>query len=162
VVLVLVRGLASGGTEEGASGISTLRTVIRGEISIMIGLRLSGVVGVPLDRLPWGLWSTYSKAIITAVYEALQFAHGKNIYHLDVSPGNIIFDVSAVQPRTMVSDCGCSVDGTNEPTLKNFHGCTPYAHDSLLANTKKSRSSSIRFRTLHHLHTHSTTSAPVN
>jgi hypothetical protein len=120
------------GTEEGASGISTLQNVVRGEISIMRGLRLRGVVGVPLDRLPLQFWSLFSKAIITTVYEALQFAHRKTIFHLDVRPGNIIVDVSSVPCHVMLSDWGCSVDGTTHTTLKNFRGCMPYAHDRLL------------------------------
>jgi hypothetical protein len=69
--------LVIGGTEEGASDISTLRIVIRGEISIMIGLRVLGVVGVTLDCLPSDFWSTNSKEIITTVYQALKFAHKK-------------------------------------------------------------------------------------
>jgi phage shock protein A len=119
------------------SGISTLRTVIRGEISSMIGLRLRGVVGVPLDRVQLLSWQKHSKAIIEQVYDALQFAHGKKIYHLDVRPGNIIVDASSDSCHAMLSDWGCSVDGNAQTRLKNFCGCTPYAHDRLLGNKFK-------------------------
>jgi hypothetical protein len=115
--------------------ISTLRTVIRGEISIMIGLRLHGVVGETLDRLPSDFWSTHSNEIITTVYQALEFAHKKNIYHLDVRPGNIIVDVKSIPFQVMLSDWGCSVEGKANTTLKQFRGCTPYAHDRLLGKT---------------------------
>jgi hypothetical protein len=119
------------GTEEGDSGISTLQTIIHDEISIMIGLRLRGVVGVTLDSLSADDWSKNSKEIITTVYQALQFAHKKTIYHLDVRPGNIIVDVR-VPFRVMLSDWGCSVDGKVHNKLNKFRGCTPYAHNRLL------------------------------
>jgi hypothetical protein len=112
--------------------ISTLRAVIRGEISTMIGLRLHGVVGVTLDRLPSDFWSTHSNGIITTVYQALEFAHKKNIYHLDVRPENIFVDVKPFPFQVMLSDWGCSVEGTTHTTLTHFRGCTPYAHDRLL------------------------------
>jgi hypothetical protein len=66
------------------------------------------------------------------MFEALKFAYGNKIYHLDVRPGNIIVKVSSSRCKAMLSDWGCSVDDTAKSTLKKFRDCPPYAHDSLL------------------------------
>lgn len=121
---------------EGQNGnpISRIQTVIRGEISEVIGLRLNGVVGLPLHRLPQQIWQKHCVRIITNVYDALKYAHSQSIYHLDVRPGNIIVKVKGEneEPSVMLSDWGCSVQGKR--ALKAFHGCTPYAHDRLLGD----------------------------
>jgi hypothetical protein len=116
-----------------SSGVSIIQAVIRDEISKMEGLRLVGIVGKPLHRVPRNKWADHSKYIITTVFKALQFAHKKNIYHLDVRPGNIIVEFPDSGCKAMLSDWGCSVDSAAESSLKKFRGCTPYAHDSLLA-----------------------------
>jgi hypothetical protein len=119
-----------------AENVSRIQSVIRGEISKMAGLRLVGIVGIPLHRVPRNKWADHSKDIITTVFKALQFAHNRNIYHLDVRPGNIIVDFPESGCKAMLSDWGCSVDSAVESSLKKFRGCTPYAHDSLLAQFK--------------------------
>ena len=112
--------------------ISTIRIDIGGEISELIGLRLNGVVGLPLHRLPQQMWQKYSGRIVSNVYEALTYAHSKSIYHMDVRPGNIIVKVEKENASVMLSDWGCSVQGGQ--ALKAFRGCTPYAHDRLLGD----------------------------
>jgi hypothetical protein len=141
-------------------GISKIQAVIRGEISEMVGLRLSGVVGVPLHRVPRDAWTEHSKSIITSVFEALEFAHNQSIYHMDVKPGNIIvsFDEGC---RTMLSDWGSSVDSANQRTLKGFVGCPPYAHDRPLGSTFHTASSDRNW-TFAPLRTQSTTLVAVH
>jgi serine/threonine protein kinase len=111
------------------SGVSEFTSTNRGEISIVAGLRLRGVVGLPLHRLLLCDWATHFKSIVDNVFAALDFAHGKKIFHLDVRPGNIIVGVAGY---AMLSDWGCAVEQVDNAVLKSFHGCTPYAHNRLL------------------------------
>jgi hypothetical protein len=135
-------------TDKG-TGVSSIRSVICGEISDMVGLRLRGVVGLPLHRVPGIVWTHYSKFIIQTMFEALDFAHRQSIYHMDIQPGNIIVGVDDGRPcHAMLSDWGCSVDGTVEKTLTSFRGCTPYAHDRLLRTFKGTLGPELDFASL--------------
>jgi hypothetical protein len=119
------------------SGVSTFKSKIRGEISFITGLKLRGVVGLPLHRLLRCDWDTHSKSIVETIVSALNFAHGKNILHLDVRPGNIIVNIaSGGQCSAMLSDWGCAFEKIGKVRkLGTFHGCTPYAHDRLLGKS---------------------------
>ena len=121
-----------------------IKVVVRGEISTMKGLRLNGIIGKPLHNIMRDEWTTNRGTIIDAVYKALQYAHNKSIYHLDVRPGNIIVDVTASDGdvtndnmcRVMLSDWGCSVQLTKKnEKMNHFRGSTPYAHDGFLGGT---------------------------
>ena len=114
-----------------------IQAVVRGEISTMKGLRLNGIIGKPLHNIMRYEWTKNRGKIIDAVYEALQYAHNKSIYHLDVRPGNIIADVTNENMcRVMLSDWGCSVRLTRKnEKMKHFRGSTPYAHDGFLGKT---------------------------
>jgi hypothetical protein len=114
-------------------GVSMFECKSRGEISLITGLRLSGVVGLPLHRLPRNHWTDYSTVIVESMFKALDFAHKKSIFHLDVRPGNIIVGVAGSECRAMLADWGCAIErGCGQTCLKAFHGSTPYAHDRLL------------------------------
>ena len=114
------------------SGVTSIRTVIRGEVTHMVFLRLHGIVGVALNKLPRGIWEKSATSIITTISEALRFAHEKGIYHLDVRPGNIIVKTSRDgHAESMLSDWGCSIATSQK--LSKFRGCTPYAHDSFFS-----------------------------
>jgi serine/threonine protein kinase len=60
------------------------------------------------------------------VSDALTFAHSKNVYHLDVHPGNIIFDGS----HFVLVDWGCAACGNDE--IVGFRGSFPFAHSEVL------------------------------
>ena len=115
-------------------GISIIEAFIRGEESCTRGLRLKGIVGKPLHQLGRKNWSKHKVAIITVVYEALKSAHEKEIYHLDVRPGNVIVKISDEGCcEVLLSDWGCAVQAAQgQKRLKKFRGCPPYAHDFLL------------------------------
>ena len=99
----------------------------------MAGLRLRGIIGLPLHRLPREAWHGNASAIIAKVYDALTFAHDKSIFHLDVQPGNVIVEMGDRNVcNVMLSDWGCAVVGKTSRSMKYFRGCTPYAHDRLL------------------------------
>ena len=121
-----------------------IQAVGRGEISTMKGLRLNGIIGKPLHKITRKEWKKFRIAIIGEVYKALQYAHGKSIFHLDVRPGNIIVDTGSSDGNedvcsVMLSDWGCSVlCKRNNKTIKHFRGSTPYAHDDFLGKDKKS------------------------
>jgi hypothetical protein len=114
--------------------VSTIQTVVRDELSSMTCLRLQGVVGIPLNKLPRNDWQASAKHIVSQVVAALAFAHKKEVYHLDVRPGNIIVKLDeSHQYEVLLSDWGCSIHkGKKKIKLQKFRGCTPYAHDSLL------------------------------
>jgi hypothetical protein len=115
------------------SGVSTIQTVVRNELSSMTCLRLHGVVGTPLNKLPRNNWQTLAEQIVSQVVAALVFAHKKKVYHLDVRPGNIIVKpAESHKCAVLLSDWGCSIHQKNNEKLKKFRGCTPYAHDCLL------------------------------
>ena len=87
----------------------------------------------PLHSILRKDWSKNAEYIILTVFEALKFAHSKNVYHMDVRPGNIIVvGVQEGKVNVMLSEWGSSVDGGKGMTLTKFCGCTPYAHDRLL------------------------------
>jgi serine/threonine protein kinase len=113
--------------------ISIIQTVIRGEISTMIGLRLRGIIGVPLENLLRADCSEHATEIVATVFEALTFAHTIPIYHIDVKPGNIIVSIIEGKCCAMLSDWGCSFDGTTgNQKLDHHRGTTVYSHDRLL------------------------------
>jgi serine/threonine protein kinase len=114
--------------------VSTIQTVVRDELSSMPCLRLQGVVGTPLNKLPRNDWQASAEHIVSQVVAALAFAHNKEVYHLDVRPGNIIVKLDeSHQYEVLLSDWGCSIHkGKKKIKLQKFRGCTPYAHDSLL------------------------------
>jgi len=111
----------------------------RVESSTLKGLRLKGMIGTASSSLMPIKDYNIIYHIIKKVHAALSFAHGKEVYHLDVRPGNIIINVPKKQEKqemkVMLIDWGCSLHGTG--TLTSFRGCTPYAHDSLLGNKNK-------------------------
>jgi serine/threonine protein kinase len=117
-------------------GVSAIQFVVRGELSRMPCLRLRGVVGTLLNKLPHNVWQASAKDIVSQVVAALKFAHGREVYHLDVRPGNIIVGKpvdESPQCVVLLSDWGCSIRKEGKQrVLKKFRGCTPYAHDSLL------------------------------
>eukprot|EP00978_Attheya_sp_CCMP212_P047444 scaffold421371_cov108-Attheya_sp.AAC.1 len=115
-----------------------IQTVIRGEICIMKGLRLNGIIGTPLHQIMRKDWNNNCNEIIEKVYTALGHAHKQNIFHLDVQPGNIIVDIAQDKKvSVMLSDWGCSVQLTNgKKTIPHFRGCTPYAHDRFMGKNK--------------------------
>jgi hypothetical protein len=120
-----------------SEGVSQFQSKIRGEISFMKGLRLSGVVGLPLHRLPRSHWDTHAKSIVKDMFAALKFAHSKSIFHLDVQPGNIIVGFAeSGECNAMLSDWGCAIEKVGRrQKMQSFRGCTPYAHDRLLGKT---------------------------
>jgi len=130
--------------QEGIQSLVQIQAVGRGEISTMKGLRLNGIIGKPLHKITRKEWKKCRIAIIVEVYKALQYAHGKSIFHLDVRPGNIIVDIGSSDGNedvcfVMLSDWGCSVlCKRNNKTIKHFRGSTPYAHDDFLGKDKKS------------------------
>jgi hypothetical protein len=115
-------------------GVSTIETVVHDELSRMTCLRLRGVVGAPLNKLSRNDWQASAKDIVSQVVAALEFAHNKEVYHLDVQPGNIIVKLGGTPPCVvLLSDWGCSIHKNGKKImLQQFRGCTPYAHDSLL------------------------------
>jgi len=120
-----------------------IQAVGRGEISTMKGLRLDGIIGKPLHDIKQTDWKKFHIAIIENVYNALQYAHKKSIFHLDVRPGNIIVDIGSSDGNedvcsVMLSDWGCSVHLQGKTkTMKHFRGSTPYAHDDFLGKDNK-------------------------
>lgn len=71
------------------------------------------------------LWSNVS--------DALAFAHRKKVYHLDVSPRNIIFDGT----RFVLVDWGCGACENDE--VVGFRGSLPFAHAEVHAKTNNQR-----------------------
>jgi Protein kinase domain len=119
-----------------SEGVSQFQSKIRGEISLLKGLKLSGVVGIPLHRVLRTHWDSHAKFIVTDMITALEFAHEKKIYHLDVRPGNIIVGFAeSGECHAMLSDWGCAIQQVGRQRMKSFRGCTPYAHDRLLGKT---------------------------
>lgn len=77
-----------------------------------------------------------SKTLLTLwsnVSDALVFAHKSGVYHLDVSPRNIVFDGS----RFVLIDWGCAACANDE--VVGFRGSLPYAHAAVHAITNKQR-----------------------
>jgi hypothetical protein len=74
--------------------------------------------GRPLHSILQNDWSKNAEFIILTVFEALKLAHSKNMYHMDVRPGNIIVGVK----EGKVSDWRSSVDGgkANPIELTNY------------------------------------------
>ncbi|CAJ1963863.1 unnamed protein product [Cylindrotheca closterium] len=105
------------------------------------GLLLNGIIGKAANTLDWN--GTCNKqhlpSVMEKVYNTLEAAHNRCVYHLDVRPGNIIVSdkhtshgksSTARDVDILVIDWGVALNGDED---FSFRGCVPYAHDELLA-----------------------------
>ena len=65
------------------------------------------------------------QCLYTDIQSALDFAHGRNVFHLDVCARNIIFDKKC--KKFVLIDWGCSVYGVGEKAM-GFRGSLAFAH----------------------------------
>ena len=119
-------------------GVSVVNLFIRNEISQMEVLRLTGIVGVSLGNYCKTVSPepNYIHHVIQEVYKALEFAHSKEIYHMDVRPSNIVVKSKGNGNDSvldvLLADWGCSMMRSEKIGKGRFVGCLPYAHDELL------------------------------
>lgn len=113
-------------------GVSVVALSIRNEISRMKVLRLKGIVGCPLGSRSSDMKKEDVHRVTQEVYKALEYAHSKGIFHMDVQPSNIIVRPKEEGWDVLLSDWGCSMLENETIEKDRFVGCTPYAHDNLL------------------------------
>ena len=79
-----------------------------------------------------GLNRDQLQALLTDIMSALDFAHGKSVFHLDVCPGNIIFNshTDSSRGRYVLIDWGCSVWGSDQRAT-GFRGSLAFAHQAV-------------------------------
>jgi Protein kinase domain len=113
-----------------------LKFALRGQVGRSIGLFLVGIVGKSADEYMKEKKGedAYDAAgkLVVQVYDALTYAHERNIFHLDIRPSNIVVStgMGEVYPKIMVIDWGCAAKAGDRFA---FRGCVPFAHDSLLS-----------------------------
>mmetsp|Transcript_48049 Transcript_48049/g.140012 ORF Transcript_48049/g.140012 Transcript_48049/m.140012 type:complete len:399 (-) Transcript_48049:474-1670(-) len=116
-------------------GVSAVNFSIRSEISQMEVLRLKGIIGCSLNTFRGLMSPNQVYTIMAAVYDALEYAHSKEIYHMDVRPSNIIVNLNKeneLERAVLLADWGCGMFGKESIKADRFVGCVPYAHDMLL------------------------------
>jgi len=117
------------------SGVSVVNVHIRNEIAEMTVLRLMGIVGHSLSSYCENKYPEIDQdipGIIEKVYKALEYAHSKHIFHMDVRPSNIIVERKGEEFDVLLADWGCGMFRDDRIQQRQFIGCAPYAHDSLL------------------------------
>ncbi len=123
-------------------GLFLVNLSIRNEISCMHVLPLRGMIGCSLRRycesIDFRMPKDQAHSVMLQVYNALEYAHSKKVFHLDVRPSNIVLIPSQSHVMdVLLVDWGCGMLETDEIKDGKFVGCTPYAHDTLLGTRGK-------------------------